>query len=260
MSQSSTEAHRVRAVTFTIVSVPQQEIVVLAVVLGQRLRPWWRTMSGHVRDHVVEVRQKLRVEERQNLLVELARTPGGHHVMVPRVTRRPAVLSFERIVLGGGTMPTEIVETVRAVAAAGIFEFAARSRHVHQRRLDTLGLVVLSASLSGSLLRVVTVKVLQRADLVIHDAFIMILLQFMRIVGVVRSDTGGEARGRRPIVILVVVAVLVVALVRFREVRGRGRGRCARTRRVLRQASNGSVSSSVSYVRFLHLLYRLVLC
>lgn len=75
-------------------------------------------MRGHVRDHVVEVRQELRVEERQDLLVELARTPGGHHIMVPCVARRP--VPIKQLVLDGGTTPTEIVETVRAVAAAGI--------------------------------------------------------------------------------------------------------------------------------------------
>lgn len=46
-------------------------------------------MRGHVRDHIVEVWQELRVEERQDFLVELTRTPGGHHIMIMCVTRRP---------------------------------------------------------------------------------------------------------------------------------------------------------------------------
>lgn len=272
VSQSAPKAHRVRAVAFiTIVPVPEQKVVVLAAVLDHGLGSRRRTVRGHVRDHVVEVRQELRVEERQDLLVELARAPGGHHVVVPRVARH-RVLCVVRILLGGGTMPTEIVETVRAVAAAGVLELA-RRLGVHQRRLDELGLVIPGTSLGdrGSLLRVVAVQVLERADLVVHDTLVVILIvilvailvailvRLMRVVGVVRGDTGGKARGRRPIVVLVVVAVLVVALVRFREVGGRGGGRCARTRGVLRQASNGSVSPSVSYVRFLHLLHRLVL-
>lgn len=90
MSQSASKTHRVRAITFTVVPVPKQEIVVLAVVLGSHgLRSRWRAMRGHVCDHVVEVWQELRVEERQDFLVELARTPGGHHIMVTCVTRRP---------------------------------------------------------------------------------------------------------------------------------------------------------------------------
>lgn len=155
-------------------------------------------------------------------------------------------------------MPTEIVETVRAVAAAGIFKFA--GRRVHQRRLDALRLVVLNTSLGrrGSLLCIVTVEVFQCADLIVYDTLVMILVQLMRVVGMVRGDTSGEACRRRPVVVLVVIAVLVVTLVRFREVGGRGGGRCTRTRGVLRQASNGSVSPSVSYVRFLHLLHWLV--
>lgn len=214
-------------------------------------------MRGHVRDHIVEIWQELRVKERQNLLVEFARTSGGHHIMVPRVARRP--VPIEQIAFNGGMMPTEIIETVRAVAAAGILKFA-RRRRVHQCRLDALGLVVLSASLGrrGSLLRVITIEVFERADLTVYDTLVMILVRFMRVVGMVRGDTGSEACGRRPVIVLVVVAVLVVALVRFREVGGRGGGRCARTRGVLRQASNGSVSLSVSYVRFLHLLHWLV--
>lgn len=88
MSQSSSKVHRVRAVTFTIAPIPKQEIV-LAVILGQRLRSRWRTMRSHVRNHVVEIWQELRIKERQNLLVELAWTPGGHHIMVSRVARRP---------------------------------------------------------------------------------------------------------------------------------------------------------------------------
>lgn len=257
MSQSSPKAHRVRALALTIVPVSEQEIVPRGAVLGQRLGPRWRTVGGHVRDHVVEVRQELRVEERQDLLVELARAPGGHHVVVPRVARRPV----EQIVLDGGTTPAEIVEAVRAVAAAGILA----GRCVRQRRLDAPGLVVLGAPLGrrGSLLRIVAVQVFQRADLVVDDTLVMILeavlVQSMRVAGVVGGDAGGEARGRCPVVVLVVVAVLVIALVRFREVGGRGGGRCARTRRVLRQASNGSVPPSVSYVRFLHLLHWLVL-
>lgn len=217
-------------------------------------------MRGHVRDHVIEVRQELRVKERQDLLVELARTPGGHHIMVPCVARRP--VPIKQLVLDGGTTPTEIVETVRAVAAAGILKLA--GRRVRQRRLDALGLMILSTSLGccGSLLRIVTVQVFQRADFIIYDTLVMILVaiivQFMRVAGMIGGDTSGEARGRCPVVVLVVVAVLVVALVRFREVGGRGGGRCARTRGVLRQASNGSVSPSVSYVRFLHLLHWLV--
>lgn len=213
-------------------------------------------MRGHVRDHIVEIWQELRVKERQNLLVEFARTSGGHHIMVPRDARRP--VPIEQLAFDGGMMPTEIIETVRAVAAAGIFKFA--RRRVHQCRLDALGLVVLSTSLGrrGSLLRIITIEVFERADLTVYDTLVMILVRLMRVVGVVRGDAGGEACGRRPVIVLVVVAVLVVALVRFREVGGRGGGRCARTRGVLRQASNGSVSLSVSYVRFLHLLHRLV--
>lgn len=73
-----------------IIPFPKQEIVVLAVVLGGHgLRSRWWTMRGHVRDHVVEVWQELRVEERQDFLVELTRTPGGHHIMITCVTRRP---------------------------------------------------------------------------------------------------------------------------------------------------------------------------
>lgn len=159
-------------------------------------------------------------------------------------------------------MSTEIVETVRAIAAAGIFN---ARRRVHQRRLDALGLMIPSTVLGrcGSLLRIVSIEILERADLIVHDTLVMILIVIlvllMSIVGMVRGDTGGEACGRRPVIILVVIAVLIVALVRFREVGGRGGGRCARTRGVLRQASNGSVSPSVSYIRFLHLLHRLVL-
>lgn len=111
----------------------------------------------------------------------------------------------------------------------------------------------------GSLLRVVRIIILERAGLIVRDTLVMILLRLMRIVGVVRGDASGEARRRRPVVILVVVAVLVVALVRFCEIGGRGGGRYARTRGVLWQASDGSVSPSVSYVRFLNFLHRLVL-
>jgi len=156
--------------------------------------------------------------------------------------------------------PTEIIETVRAVATAGIFKFA--RRRVYQCRLDALRLVVLSTSLScrGSLLRIIIIEIFERADLIIvYDTLVMIfvaiLIRFMRVVGIIRSDTGGEACGRRSVVVLVVIAVLVVALVRFCEVGGRGGGRCARTRGVLRQASNSSVSPSVSYIRFLHFLH-----
>lgn len=158
--------------------------------------------------------------------------------------------------------PTEIVKTVCTVAAAGFFA----RRRVHQCRLGALGLglVILTTSLGccGSLLRIVTIEVFECADLIIPNTFVMILVvilvRLMRIVSMVRGDTGGEACGRRSVVVLVVVAVLIVALIRFREVGGRGGGRCARTRGVLWQASNGSVSPSVSYVRFLHLLYWLV--
>lgn len=260
VSQSAPKAHRVRAVAFiTIVPVPEQKIVVPAAILGDGLGPRRRTVRGHIRDHIVEVRQELRVEERQDLLVELARAPGGHHVVVPRVARRP--VPIVQVVLGGGTMPTEIVKAVSAVATTGILELA-RRLGVHQRRLDELGLMVsgtTSLGRRGSLLRIVTVQVVERADLIVYDTLVMILVRLVRVAGVVRGDTGGEARGRRPVIVLVVVAVLVVALVRFREVGGRGGGRYARTRGVLRQASNGSVSPSVSYVRFLHLLHRLVL-
>lgn len=91
----------------------------------------------------------------------------------------------------------------------------------------------------GSLLRrFIGITVLERASLVVCDALVVILVailvQFMRIVGVIRSDAGGEARGRcRPVVVLVVVAVFFIALVRFRDIGGRGDGRCARTRGVL---------------------------
>lgn len=114
-------------------------------------------------------------------------------------------------------MSTEIVETVRAVAAAEIFKFT--GRRVRQRRLDTLGLVVLSTSLGcrGSLLCIVTVEIFQGADLIIYNTLVMILVvilvQLMRVAGMVRGDTSGEACGRCPVVVLVVIAVLVVAFV-----------------------------------------------
>jgi len=158
--------------------------------------------------------------------------------------------------------PTEIVKTVCTVATAGFFA----RRRVHQCRLDALGLglMVLTTSLGrcGSLLRVVTIEVFECADLIIPNTLVMILVvifvQLMCVVSMIRGDTGGEACGRRSVVVLIVIAVLVVAFIRFREIGGRGSGRCARTRGVLWQASNGSVSPSVSYVRFLHLLYWLV--
>jgi len=90
----------------------------------------------------------------------------------------------------------------------------------------------------GSLLRrFIGITVLERASLVVYALvviFVAILVQLMRIVGVVCSDAGGEARrGCRPVVVLVVVAVFFIALVRFCDIGGRGDGRCARTRGVL---------------------------
>jgi len=218
-------------------------------------------VRGHVCDHVVEVRQELRVEERQDPLVELARTPRGHHIVIARVVRRRVLIVTS--IVDGETMSAKIVEAVGAVTAAGILKLARRC--VHQCGLDALGLMVPDASRCrrGSLLRVVRTIVLERAGLVVRDALVMILVailvRLMRVIGVVRGNAGCEARRCRPIVVLIVVAVLVVAFVRFREVGGRGGGRCARTRGVLWQASDGSVSPSVSYVRFLNFLHWLIL-
>lgn len=92
-----------------------------------------------------------------------------------------------------------------------------------------------SRSCCGSLLRrFIRVTILERAGLIVYDALIVILIQLMCIIGVVRSDAGGEARrGRRPVIILIVVAIFVIAFVRLCDVGRRGDGRCARTRGVL---------------------------
>lgn len=190
----------------------------------------------------------MRIEERQNPRVELARTSRRHHVLIAQVVVYRSVLieSIADVVVGDNVTPAEIVEAVGAVATAGILEFAWR---VHQRGLDALGLMIarrVSRIRHGSLLSIVRIKVLERAGLVVHHALVVILVivipvailvRSMRVVCVVGGDTGGEARRRRPVVILIVLAVLavlVVALIRFREVGRRGGGRYARTRRVLR--------------------------
>lgn len=173
----------------------------------------------HVRNHVVKVRQELRIKERQDPVVKLARIPRRYHVVISRVSRCLVTIEATVVVLvdgaSGETMPTEIVETIGTVAAPGISKFACR-RLVHQCGLDALGpkIPIASRYRGKSLLRVVRAEVLERADLVVHNALVMILVAFMRVTRVVRSDAGGKTRWRRPVVVLVIVTVvLVVALI-----------------------------------------------
>jgi hypothetical protein len=228
-------------------------------------------MRSRICDHVIEVRQKLWVKERQDPFVELEWTPGGYHVMISRIVRRLVVPIESAIIVvvdgcssGSKTTTTEIIKAIGTVATTGILE-PTRRWPIHQHGLDALGLVISNTSRNcGSLLRIIRIQVLERTTLVVHNTLVVILVVIlirlvMRVTGMIRGDPGGETRGRRPIVVFVVVAVFVVALVRFCEIGGRAGGRCARTRRVLWQASDGSVSPSVSYVRFLYFLYRLVL-
>lgn len=70
---------------FTIVRVPKQKIIILAIILGHGLRSRWRT--SHIRDHIVEVGQELWIKERQDPLVELARISGGYHIVISPVVR-----------------------------------------------------------------------------------------------------------------------------------------------------------------------------
>lgn len=205
---------------FTIIRVLKQKIIVLAIILGHGLRSRWRT--SHIRDHIVEVGQELRIKERQDPLVELARISGGYHIVISPVVRQFPV-PIKSIIVDSGTMwPAEIVEAIGTVATAKIFNFACRWC-IYQRSLDALdGLMVPNTSRScrGSLLRrfFIGIKVLERAGLIVYDALVVILVailvQLVCIIGMIRSDAGGEARrGRRPVIILVVVTVFVIALV-----------------------------------------------
>jgi len=187
--------------------------------------------------------------------------------MISRIVRRLVVpIELTIIIVVGGcgngskTTTTEIIKAIGTIATTGILELT-RRWPIHQRGLDALGLMISNTSRNcGSLLRIIGIQVLERTTLVVHNTLVMILIRLvMCITGMIRGDAGGETRGRRPIIVFVVVAVFVVALVRLCEIGGRAGGRCARTRRVLWQASDGSVSPSVSYVRFLYFLYWLVL-
>lgn len=209
---------------FTIVCVLKQRIIVLAIVLGHGLRSRWRT--SHIRDHIIKVGQELRIKERQNPFIELARISGGYHIVISPVVRQFPV-PIKSIIIDSGTMwPAEIVEAIGTIAIASIFKFA-RRWCIYQRRLDALdGLMVphTSRSCRRSLLcRFIGIKVFERAGLIVFDALVMILVailvailvQLVCIIGMIRGDAGGEARrGRRPVIILVVVAaVFVIALV-----------------------------------------------
>lgn len=193
--------------------------------MDHRLGPRWRGAAyrrGHVRNHVVKVRQELWVKERQDSFVEFAWISRRYHVVIPRVSRcLVPIKSTITVVLvldvddaSGETMPTEIIEAVGTVAANRISKFACR-RFVHQRGLNALRLKIpiTSRYCGKSLLHIVGAEVLERADLIIHDALVMILVAFMRVTCVVRGDAGGKTRWRRPVVVLVVVTVLVVALI-----------------------------------------------
>lgn len=86
---------------FTIVCIPKQKIIVLAIILGHGLRSRWRT--SHIRDHIIEVGQELWIKERQDPLVELAWISSGYHIMISTVVRQFPV-SIKSIIVDSGTM------------------------------------------------------------------------------------------------------------------------------------------------------------
>lgn len=265
--QPSAEEHGTRANAFLPTARPPEQSI---LPVRHRARSRWRAPScvvlvRHVHDHVVEIRQELWIEQGKDPLVQLSRVPGGHHVMIPARLVPPIEL-----VEGAVAMPAaKIVEAVRAAAAVILKPV---HRRLHQRRLGVLPAarklvidVPPSAVIDHHRPRIVGGRLpgrgeeLERPPLAGH-ALVSVLLVPCQLVNRATGARHSIVLNVVNVVRLVVVVVVVVAIVWFREVRGgRGGGRRAGTRWVLRQASDGPVSSSISYVRLLHLLHRLVL-